>query len=299
MSESATSGMDQVLQPPRRKKSPTRLVGEQVWSVLKEIKTKTVELKLEMALHGQQLKRLDDREEELREEVNAGYEARKRLLEEEEEANRAVERAQRAREEELQMEEEVRRLREEYAALRETTEKRRRQVEEHVKFRDIMDQMLRMSKYEDVEQLSNCSQSINHLRKDFTRQDAESERQLNEEKKAQTALRNQHQLEQVQGNNQIYTLQSELEKVLAEGVTLETFWNNIQSMAAKKTLTLGNIKMAAWNMYELTGGKEDGEEELDRDDTEKLLDHVKKFLKDYEKFLKQHQTAEKEKKSHK
>lgn len=54
----------------------------------------------------------------------------------------------------------------------------------------------------------------------------------------------------------------------------ERKWNYVQETAAKKTLLLGQIKMATLNLYELTGGEVEGEEGVDMNDTETQLDKV-------------------------
>lgn len=54
----------------------------------------------------------------------------------------------------------------------------------------------------------------------------------------------------------------------------ERHWNHIQETAAKETLLLGKIKMATLNLYEMAGGKLEGEEDISVNDTETQLERV-------------------------
>ncbi|XP_056231476.1 coiled-coil domain-containing protein 42 isoform X2 [Seriola aureovittata] len=84
-------------------------------------------------------------------------------------------------------------------------------------------------------------------------------------------------------------------------LTKERKWTQIQETAAKKTLQLGQIKIAILNLFEMTGGtsseeeeeeeKKEGEDEgVDLNDAEKQLDKIMVFIHDYANVVKQHQT---------
>ncbi|XP_041455783.1 coiled-coil domain-containing protein 42 homolog [Lytechinus variegatus] len=52
-------------------------------------------------------------------------------------------------------------------------------------------------------------------------------------------------------NNQLATLQTQLDTAQSEAVKWESVWTHIKNTAAKKTLLLGRIKMATHNLFQL------------------------------------------------
>ncbi|XP_044052778.1 coiled-coil domain-containing protein 42 isoform X2 [Siniperca chuatsi] len=145
-------------------------------------------------------------------------------------------------------------------------------------------------KFEDVQLLTGHLESLLHFRDQFYRRESEAQEQADQQRKALLTLEDQHHLLRLHKNNQLSQLQTELEKTRSEAQTWERKWNHIQETAAKKTLLLGQIKMATLNLYEMTEDMIEGEEGVDMNDTEKQLDMVKMFIQDHDDIVRQHQT---------
>ncbi|XP_044052777.1 coiled-coil domain-containing protein 42 homolog isoform X1 [Siniperca chuatsi] len=212
------------------------------------------------------------------------------LFRKKEDANQAAEKAERDREEGLQKEAEIKRLKEEYAEMMERKQEVERQVQRHTVYRDFMECVVKMTKFEDVQLLTGHLESLLHFRDQFYRRESEAQEQADQQRKALLTLEDQHHLLRLHKNNQLSQLQTELEKTRSEAQTWERKWNHIQETAAKKTLLLGQIKMATLNLYEMTEDMIEGEEGVDMNDTEKQLDMVKMFIQDHDDIVRQHQT---------
>ncbi|CAI5645067.1 unnamed protein product [Oreochromis niloticus] len=206
-----------------------------------------------------------------------------------EEANRVIEKAEQERKRVLQKEAEIGRLKEQFAKLTEEKQELEHQVKRHSVYRDLMEQLLKITKFEDVAALTDHLESLLHFRCQLSERESKAQEQADEQRKALLTLEQQHNLLLLQRNNQLSQLQTELEKTRSEGLIWEKKWNNIQETATKKTLKLGQIKMSILNLYEMTGGQVGGEEGVDVNDTEKQLEQVKQFFEDQTDIVQQYQ----------
>uniref|UniRef100_A0A3Q0QVW1 DUF4200 domain-containing protein n=1 Tax=Amphilophus citrinellus TaxID=61819 RepID=A0A3Q0QVW1_AMPCI len=187
-----------------------------------------------------------------------------------EESDRVIEKAEKERKSVLQKEAEIRRLKGECATLTGEKQELEHQVQRLSVYRDFMEQLLKITK---VLQVLKKSITIN---------------QVIEHRKTLLELEEQHNLLLLQRNNQVSWLQTELEKTRSEGLIWERKWSHIQETAAKKTLKLGQIKMATLNLYEMMGGQVGGEEGVDVNETEKQLEQ---FTEDQTEIVKQHRSS--------
>ncbi|XP_022613158.1 cilia- and flagella-associated protein 73 [Seriola dumerili] len=219
-----------------------------------------------------------------------------------EDADRAVEKAEKEREEVLQKTKEIERLKKEKAELIEGSQQLKLDVQSHTIYQDILEQMVKLTKFKDVDLLTDYVESLLRLKDQLSVRERAVQEQVYNMKKELVALNDQHHLLQLQKNNELSQLQTELDDTRSETLLWERKWTQIQETAAKKTLQLGQIKIAILNLFEMTGGTSSEEEEeeeegegegedgVDLNDAEKQLDKIMVFIHDYANVVKQHQT---------
>uniref|UniRef100_A0AAQ4NW63 DUF4200 domain-containing protein n=1 Tax=Gasterosteus aculeatus aculeatus TaxID=481459 RepID=A0AAQ4NW63_GASAC len=207
-----------------------------------------------------------------------------------EDADRAAAKAEKARKEVLQLDAEIERLRLVYAELMERKQQQQRQIQRHGAYRDFMVRVVRMTKFDDVRELTGHIESLLHFEDHFCKRENKAFQRVDQLKKTLLTLKDNHPLLRLQKNNQLSQLQTEIEKTRSEALSWDRKWNHIQETAAKKTLLLGRIKMATLNLYEMTHDTVEEDKAVNMNDTEKQLDKVKMFIQEHEGIMKQHQT---------
>ncbi|XP_053181526.1 coiled-coil domain-containing protein 42 like-2 [Scomber japonicus] len=239
---------------------------------------------------------LTQREKELAEELQRKREKMEGLLlsyemsVKDRDTAQTLDKAKKERKEVIEKEAETERLKEEHAELKQRKEELLHQVERHSVYQDFMERVLKMTKFEDVEALTDHLENLLHIRDQLFQKESEAQEQADQLRKELLTLEDQHRLLLLQKNNELSQLQTELERTRSEAEIWERKWNHVQETAAKKTLLLGQIKMATLNLYELTGGEVGGEEGVDMNDTEIQLDKIKIFIQDHTDILKLHQS---------
>ncbi|XP_058492900.1 coiled-coil domain-containing protein 42 homolog [Solea solea] len=206
-----------------------------------------------------------------------------------EDAAKTVAKAERERNEVVQKSEQIERLQEETAQLTHGKHKLRHQVQKHTVYQHIMEQVVNMTKFKDAELLADHLESQLHLREQLCQREREAQEQVDQQRKQAATLDDQHNLMLLQKNNQLSQLQTRLEETRSEALNWERKWNHIQETAAKKTLLLGQIKMATLNLYEMTSDTLEAEEGENMNDTEKQLYKIKMFIQDYKDIVQQTQ----------
>ena len=79
-------------------------------------------------------------------------------------------------------------------------------------------------------------------------------------------------------NNQLATMQTQLEEAQSKAFKWETQWNHILNSAAKKTLLLGQVKMATRNLFSLVN--KHLKMQMDKHSTAEQLHKIQEFIQD-------------------
>lgn len=162
--------------------------------------------------------------------------------------------------------------------------------------------------FKDVDALTEYMESLIHCKEQLAEREQQAQEQVDLMRKEIGAVKNQHHLLQMQRNNELTLLKTELNDRRAEALLLvqhisqlkirtykpdqmlsyhfvyttllslssqERQWNHIQETAAKKTLELGQIKIATFNLYQMICQGLGEEEDVWMNDTEKQLERVR------------------------
>ncbi|XP_075325809.1 coiled-coil domain-containing protein 42 homolog [Odontesthes bonariensis] len=230
------------------------------------------------------LENLRQRRQELQKEMKEQEEQRFNLLLKEREVDVAARKAAReTKEKEAKLEQQE----QEYAEMAERKQELLREVQKYSVFKDFLEEVLKLTTFEDVDALTAHFENLLHYRDRLY----ERENQVQDKQGIKLLqLKDQHELMLLQGNNQLSQLQTELQKARSEAQDWQRQWNHIQETAAKKTLELGQLKMATLNLFEQTGGVV-GAEGVDISATDKQLGQIQMYIKDMSDIIKQYQTS--------
>ncbi|KAM9764799.1 coiled-coil domain-containing protein 42 like-2-like [Menidia menidia] len=260
------------------------------WTELQLRESEAEELKKKCAERKEYLETLERRIEDLKKENADIYkpEYSHEAFLKDKEAKVSLKRVKREMKGLREKEAKVERLKEEYAEMTARKETLLCEVQKHSVYKDFMAEVLKLTRFEDVDALTGYFESLLHFRDQLYQKENQVQEQVDQQRRVLLTLEDQHNLLFLQKNNQLAHLQTELDRVRAEALIWDRRWSHIQETAAKKTLELGLIKMATLNLYESTGGVV-GPEGVDINDTERQLEQIKSFIKDQKDIMKQYQ----------
>ncbi|KAK7895792.1 hypothetical protein WMY93_021117 [Mugilogobius chulae] len=180
------------------------------------------------------------------------------------------------------MEAERQRLAEELVHLQQKKSALELQVHNLSVFHDFLEQLVKLSKFNEVQEQANHFESLLHFKDQLSQRDDGDQDRINKLRTELVTLEDHSRLMMVHRRNQLSHLQTELEKTCSEAFLWEQKWNRIQETAAKKTLLLGKIKMATLNLYEMTGSPLDkGGNIIEENDTDAQLEKIQEFFLDH------------------
>uniref|UniRef100_A0A3B4ZMC4 Uncharacterized protein n=1 Tax=Stegastes partitus TaxID=144197 RepID=A0A3B4ZMC4_9TELE len=138
--------------------------------------------------------------------------------------------------------------------------------------------------FKDSVELAATFEKLLHFREKLYQKEMMEQEKQSQQRKTLQELEEQHQLWQLQVNNELSQLQAELDRNRSKVTIWYRKWNHIEETAAKKMLRNVQVRMATLNMHQKTGGTVRGEDGMDMLDIKEQMDQVG--------FLKQQQTHE-------
>ncbi|XP_033978219.1 coiled-coil domain-containing protein 42-like [Trematomus bernacchii] len=240
----------------------------------------------------EELENLQQREDEWQEKIkkankmNLSYE---KILRDQ--YTECSERATRERKEVLHLDAEYERLVVELAEELQSKQERERQLVKLTPYAVSFERAAKLTKFKDAKSLADHMENLLRIRESHLQKDLKKREKYDELRRTLQSNQEQHRLMRLQKNYELSQMEVEHEKARSEVLEWERKWNHIQETASKKTLLLGQIKMATLNLYEMTCQDEKADEVVDINDTEKQLDQVKTFMQDTDDMVKQHQTS--------
>ncbi|XP_065893141.1 coiled-coil domain-containing protein 42 homolog [Dysidea avara] len=182
----------------------------------------------------------------------------------------------------LQKEREISRLQNEIDQLEEQVDQQAHKIQRYKVYREYMEQVLEYSQeFDEIREIIARYDTLKTTRQDLLEREHRNQDAIEAEKADLMKFTEEKNNEILSYNNQLAQLQTRLEKAQSTAVKWESEWTRIQTTAAKKTLMLGQIKMATHNLYTLINKHLQRKVPIqEADQTLLQLDKIQMFIKD-------------------
>ncbi|XP_073169255.1 cilia- and flagella-associated protein 73 isoform X2 [Lepidochelys kempii] len=223
------------------------------------------EFQMKMESLQQRRKELQHKEGQLKEAI---FKFDKFLKDNDSKRSRALQKVSEQREQVVQKVVEARQLRQEIARLLVERDRLQRHLEAHAIFRSYLQGVLeKTEQFQETQALIDRFRTLTATNVALVQQDLGSREALAEKRAQLQQFLEQSNNEIMQLNNQLAMLQAQREEAQAK----ESKWTEIQNTATKKTLQLGQIKMAALNLFQLATKQMKLQVDVPLEDTETQL----------------------------
>ncbi|XP_013381622.1 coiled-coil domain-containing protein 42 homolog [Lingula anatina] len=180
-----------------------------------------------------------------------------------------------------QKEKDIDKLREETSEFAKQREKLQTKLEKHVIFQKYLDKVLETSEeFSEIREVIARYATLTATHEDLLERDQANQEKI--EKMRQDLMKyTEDKHNEILGyNNRLSSLQTRLDKAQSAAVKWESKWTHIKNTAAKKTLILGQIKMATHNLFMLVNKhQKQGQTEM-TEDTNEQLNKIQTFIQD-------------------
>ncbi|NXS66975.1 CCD42 protein, partial [Pandion haliaetus] len=162
----------------------------------------------------------------------------------------ALKKASKERERKIQKESELLRAKRELEALRNKHQKLSNKVQKYSIFNKYLEDVVKISQFEEIQEVIWRYKTLVRMHKDLLQAQLEHKEMFEQAKMLLDQYTTQKEAEILQYKNELVQLQLCFGQAQRDILPWETCWANIQNTTAKKTLKLGTIKMAIFNLFQ-------------------------------------------------
>ncbi|XP_065055065.1 coiled-coil domain-containing protein 42 homolog [Rhopilema esculentum] len=147
---------------------------------------------------------------------------------------------------------EIARLHEEITILARKQDKMQRKLERYSMYQRYLDKVLEVAEeFHEIREITARYDTLIATHMELLEREHRNQDAMEKEKARLNRFIEEKNNENLNYNNQLAQLQTQLEEAQSNAVKWESQWTFIQNTAAEKTLLLGRIKMATHNLYML------------------------------------------------
>ncbi|XP_077164692.1 cilia- and flagella-associated protein 73 isoform X2 [Paroedura picta] len=234
------------------------------------------QMKMESLQHRQQ--ELEGKEKQLKE---ALLKFDKFLKDSDAKRGRALRKAEEEQQEAAKRGDEAEYLQQEIARLLSLKEKLRQRLEAHKPFPEYLQKVVEKAKqFQEIPELISRFQTLIATQAKLAQRELVNREALEEEHARLQKYLEESSNQILRQNNQIAQMQAQLEQAQIRVHEGESVWNRIQNTAAEKTLEVGQIRLAALNLFQMVAKHRKRPAEVAQEDTEAQLEAVKLCMVD-------------------
>ncbi|XP_053136344.1 cilia- and flagella-associated protein 73 [Hemicordylus capensis] len=241
------------------------------------------EFQMKMETLQQSRQQLKHKEEQLKEAI---LKFDKFLKENDAKRRRALKKAGEEQQQVAQRGAEAEQLRQEVARLLVVKEQLQQRLEAHKVFPQYLQKVLeKTEQFQEIPELIGRFQTLLATQAALVQRELAGREALEEEQARLQQFVEQSSNRILEQNNRVAELQAQLEQAHARVLEGDSSWTGIQNTAARNTLELGQIKLAALNLYQMVAKHRPLPANVPLEETEAQLDAVQLCMQDLAEIL--------------
>lgn len=230
------------------------------------------EFQMKMESIQQRREELERKEEQLKDSI---FKFDRFLKENDSKRSRAVRKANEERQLTGQKEKEATRIQQEITQLGEQKERLQQRMARHAVFQKYLERVLEKSdEFQEVREMIDRFNTLVATQANLLRREIVNQEAMEHERAMLFKYVEEKHSEILQDNNELAQLQTGLETAHGNLIQLESKWTHIQNTAAQKTLTIGLVKMATYNLFQIFTKQMHLQANIPMEDTEGQLDKI-------------------------